>query len=371
MTGVKLEVLTDVEMYTFVEQGLRGGVTTVNHRHFKANNKYLEDFDAENPSSFIHYVDANNLYGAAMMNKMPTKNFRWLEEKEIESFDVRSTNADGDKCYILEVDMEYPETLHDHHTDFPLAVEGKQINEAQLSNYNKQFLEQHGETFTASKKLVPDLHHKVKYTCSLKNLQLFLRHGLVLKKIHRILVADQEDFMTEYIRFNSAKRQQASDDFSKDFWKLCNNSVYGKFIESVRNRTDVKVVTDERMALKLTSKPQYLGMHRLDDDIALVQCTKTKIVLNKPITCGFMVLEHAKHIMYKFWYDVLKPRYGSNIKLLLSDTDSFVYAVYTDDGYADLHQMKGLMDLAGYHPGSVLGSFRELENKKVPGKILG
>ena len=141
MTGVKLEVLTDVEMYTFVEQGLRGGVTTVNHRHFKANNKYLEDFDAENPSSFIHYVDANNLYGAAMMNKMPTKNFRWLEEKEIESFDVRSTNADGDKCYILEVDMEYPETLHDHHTDFPLAVEGKQINEAQLSNYNKQFLE--------------------------------------------------------------------------------------------------------------------------------------------------------------------------------------------------------------------------------------
>eukprot|EP00116_Pleurobrachia_bachei_P000372 sb/3460634/ len=386
MTGVKLEVLTDIDMYTFVEQGLRGGVTTVNHRYFKANNWYLENFDPEVPSSFIHYVDANNLYGAAMMNKMPTKNFRWLEEEEIESFDVLSTSADRDKCYILEVDLEYPEALHDYHTDFPLAVEGKQIQEAQLSDYNRQFLEQHGEeaqlsdynrqfleqhgeTFSPSRKLVPDLNDKTRYTCSLKNLQLFLKHGLVLNKIHRDLVADQEDFMTKYISYNSAKRQQATDDFSKDFWKLCNNAVYGKFIESVRNRTDVKVVTDEKMALKLTSKPQYLGMHRLDDDIALVQCTKRKIVLNKPITCGFMVLENAKHIMYEFWYDVLKPRYGSNIKLMLSDTDSFVYAVYTEDGYKDLFEMKELMDLAGYHPDTALGKFRDPENKKVPGKF--
>eukprot|EP00116_Pleurobrachia_bachei_P000927 sb/3461189/ len=369
MTGVKLEVLTDIDMYTFIEEGLRGGVTTVNHRYFKSNNKYLDDFNPEEPSSFIHYVDANNLYGASMMNKMPTKNFQWLSQEEISSLDVQKLDAEGDKCYILEVDLGYPEALHDYHTDFPLAVEGKQIHEAQLSDYNRQFLEQHGETFSPSRKLVPDLNDKIRYTCSLKNLQLFLKHGLVLTKIHRVLTADQEDFMTPYINFNSAKRQEATDEFSRDFWKLCNNSVYGKFIESVRKRTDVKVVTDERMALKLTSKPQYKGAHILDQDITLIQCSKARIILNKPIFCGFMVLENAKHIMYQFWYEVLKPKYGDNIKLLFSDTDSFVYAVYTEDGYKDLFEMKDLMDLAGYLPDSILGPFRELKNKKVPGKF--
>eukprot|EP00116_Pleurobrachia_bachei_P007745 sb/3468007/ len=148
-----------------------------------------------------------------------------------------------------------------------------------------------------------------------------------------------------------------------------NNCVYGKFIESVRKHTDVKVATNERTALKLTSKPQYMGFHRLDDEIALVQCSKLKIVLDKPIACGFMVLENAKFTMYNMWYNILKPRYGDKITLLLSDTDSFIYSVKTEDGYRDLFNMRNIMDLAEYHPATPLGCFKDTRNKKVPGKF--
>ena len=369
MTGVSLDYITDIDKYTFVEENLRGGVATINHRLFTANNKYLDDYNPQKPSSYINYIDCNNLYGASMMQKLPIGNFRWLDKEEIANLDIDKLDPDGDTCYILEVDLHYPAHLHNKHTDYPLAVEKKIIREEQLSPVNLEFLRINKEKFKPSTKLVPDLHDKVKYVCSLRNLKLFIKHGLVLQKIHRVLVADQSDFMSSYIEFNSLKRQAATTDFEKDFFKILNNAVFGKFIESVRKRTNVDVVKDPTRASKLVSKPQYLGFHTLDEDITLVQSVKRKIVLDKPIACGYMVLENAKNIMYDFWYDVLKPMYGNRIKLLLSDTDSFIYAVYTDDSYQDLYNNRHLMDLSGYEDDTILGKFHDKNNKKVPGKF--
>ena len=126
---------------------------------------------------------------------------------------------------------------------------------------------------------------------------------------------------------------------------------------------------DEKSALKLTKKPQYMGFQKLEDDITIVQHHKRTVTLNKPIACGFTILENAKHIMYSFWYDVLKKQYGDRITLLLSDTDSFVYSVFTEDGYQDLYDMRNHMDLSGYHKDTQLGRFLDLSNKKVPGKF--
>ncbi len=145
--------------------------------------------------------------------------------------------------------------------------------------------------------------------------------------------------------------------------------VYGKFIESLRNRTNVDIVRDERTARRLVSKPLFRGFQILDEDITIVQSTKRTLTLNKPIACGFMVLENSKHIMTSFWYDVLKPRYGIDIKLLLSDTDSLIYSVYTEDGYRDLYELREHMDLASYEEGTCLGQFKNEVNKKVPGKF--
>ena len=203
----------------------------------------------------------------------------------------------------------------------------------------------------------------------LENLQFFINHGFELKKIHRVLTAKQETFMKAYIDFNSGKRQIAQSKFEQEFFKLMNNIIYGKFVESVRKRTDVKVVKDEKSAQKLTKKPQYMGFQKLEDDIVIVQQHKRTVTLNKPIACGFTILENAKHIMYSFWYDVLKKKYGDRITLLLSDTDSFVYSVLSEDGYRDLYDMRNLMDLSGYHEDTPLGRFLDLSNKKVPGKF--
>ena len=119
-----------------------------------------------------------------------------------------------------------------------------------------------------------------------------------------------------------------------------NNAVYGKTIEDIRKRSKVDIVKDQKRAKKLIAKPQFKGFQILDEDVTIVQSTKSKIILNKPIAVGFMVLENAKYVMNHFWYEVLKVKYEDQIKLLLSDTDSFIYAVNTEDAYHDLYNLR-------------------------------
>ena len=283
MTKVEIDLITDLDMYTFIEQNLRGGITTVNHRQFRANNKYLEDYDPNLPSSFIEYIDVNNLYGSAMRQKLPVGSFRWLTKEAIEKLDIESLDPDGPYCYILEVDLHYPPSLHDKHNDFPLAVEKKTTQIHQLSPYNREFLEENKIKFIPTEKLVPDLTDKYKYVCSLQNLQLFIEQGLILKDIHRVLVAYQAAFVKPYIDFNSEKRKNAKNAFEKDFFKLLNNAIYGKFIESLRKRTNVSIVKDEKKARRLTAKPQLMGFQILDKDLTIVQTKKKSLTLNKPI----------------------------------------------------------------------------------------
>ena len=259
MTKVEIELISDLDQYTFVEDGLRGGVCTINHRHFEANNPYLDNFDPTKATSFIHYVDANNLYGASMSKPLPIGNFRWLEKKEIETLEISNLNADGDTCYILEVDLDYPREIHDWHSDYPLAVERKAVQESQLSNYNRNFLKKTGKKFLSSVKLCPDLTNKRKYTLSLRNLQLCISQGLKLVKIHRVLAADQSPFLKPYIDFNSRRRLESKTKFSSDLFKLCNNAIYGKCIEDIRKRTNVTAVKEKKKAQKIIAKPQYTG----------------------------------------------------------------------------------------------------------------
>ena len=121
MTGVELELLTDPDMYLFVEEGLRGGISMITHRHAKANNPYVEGYKPDQPHNYLMYLDANNLYGWAMSQSLPVNNFGWLTPQEIEHLDVMTLPDDGTEGYILEVDLEYPKELHELHNDYPLA----------------------------------------------------------------------------------------------------------------------------------------------------------------------------------------------------------------------------------------------------------
>ena len=172
-----------------------------------------------------------------MSFSIPTGNYQWLKEVDINKLDIMKLNPDGDTCYILEVDLKYPAHLHDSHTDYPLAVERKTIQEGQISDFNKTCLANVQQNFHSTTKLCPDLTDKTNYVISLRNLQLCISQGLILCKIHRVLTAHQRCFLKEYIEFNSKKRQESKSKFSSDFFKLCNNAIYGKFIEDIRKRT--------------------------------------------------------------------------------------------------------------------------------------
>ena len=263
-TKVKLELIFDVDMYSMVANNIRGGVTTINHRHFISNNKHLSDYNPEEPSCYINYVDANNLYGASLSRSLPTGNYEWIKKVDISKLDVMKLYPDGGTCYILEVDLQYPTNLHDDHTDYLLAVERKTIQENQISDFNRKCLANVNEKFNLTTKLCPDLTDKAKYVISLRNLQFCISQGLVLIKIHRVFTADQRCFLKEYIDFNSRKHLESKSKFSSDFFKLCNNAIYGKFIEDVRKRTNVSVIMDEKKAHKVVAKPQYKGFQVLD-----------------------------------------------------------------------------------------------------------
>ena len=127
--------MTDIDMFQFIEKGLRGGISYIANRHGEANNKYMKEYDEMAPSKYIMYLDANNLYGWAISQYLPTGGFRWMTEKQINKIDLSKYKEDSDKGIILEVDLEYPEELHDLHNDYPLAAEKIKVTKEMLSPY--------------------------------------------------------------------------------------------------------------------------------------------------------------------------------------------------------------------------------------------
>ena len=180
MTGVRLELITDIDQHLFVESGVRGGVAQVSNRYATAKNPRIPDqYDASRPSSFILYTDCNNLYGAAMSRPLPYADFRWLEQHEIESLDVRNVSEDSDIGYILEVDLHYPHLLHDLHSDYPLAPVRQRVTTDMLSPFSKRLAEKlntaRSGTLSSVEKLLTTLEDKKNYVLHIQNLQLYLR----------------------------------------------------------------------------------------------------------------------------------------------------------------------------------------------------
>ena len=160
MTGVELELISDIDMHLFIEKGMRGGISYTGKRHSKANNKYTENYDSSKESVFIMYLDANSLYGWAMIQYLPYGGFKWLSEKEIDKFDLNLVKENSSTRYILEVDLEYPSELHDLHNDYPLAPEKLKISQNMLSKYCSDIADKYGIKIGVVNKLVPSLGNK-------------------------------------------------------------------------------------------------------------------------------------------------------------------------------------------------------------------
>ena len=215
MTGVKFKQIFDIDIYVFIEKGLRGAITYIAKRYAKANNKYMKNQDPKKPAKFITYLDMNNLYGWVMSSYLPYGGFKWL--KNVDGFDVNSVSEKSPIGYIFEVNLEYPDELHALHNDYPLDPEKIAISYDMLSNYCKKIADEYEINVGDMKKLIPHLGNKTNYVLHYRCLQLYLSLGIKLTKNHRVLTFKQSDQIKKYIHFNNEKRTNAANSFEKKF----------------------------------------------------------------------------------------------------------------------------------------------------------
>lgn len=315
-------------------------------RYAKANNHTTPDFNENKPNTWLVYQDCNNLYGWAMSQYMPFGEFKWVEPSLDGLNELTDTSPKG---RVYEVDISYPQHLHDDHNDLPFLPQNSIPPGSKVQ------------------KLMATLNPKKNYIIHYRNLQQAISNGLIVEKVHRVLQFSQSPWLADYINLNTEMRKQATNDFEKDFYKLMNNAVFGKTMESMRKRVQMELVPCERRLQKLINKPTFKHCTPCGPNLVIVSLESKIISFCKPIYIGFSVLEVSKTLMYDYHYNVMKKHYKDRITLMYTDTDSLVYNVKTENFYHDLANNSLLLDrmdtanLPRDHPCFIAS------RKKVPG----
>jgi hypothetical protein len=379
-TRVELQLMTDMDMIHFFQRGIRGGLSYICKRRSVANIPAMGvAFDPTKPKQEILYVDANNLYGFAMSQPMPTGNFQWISPEEFletESHDLATFQQTLDRLnespvnYVLEVDALFPDELHDYMADFPFLPEN--------------MIPPGGKT----QKLINHLGDRDRYILSYEMMLLAREQGIQFPKIHRVLRYNQSYWLKPYIELNTRLRMDSKNTFEQEYYKLLNNSVYGKWMEDVTKYVNFELFTTNNSPRykRYHQKKPYLIKRKMvykrcptheedplsdaceDEEGCVVGMEKKKlrVLLNKPIYIGFKVLELSKLVMYQFFYHVLKPIFGHRMRLLATDTDSLILEIVSNDLTDELRQIRQHLDLSNYDKNHILYN---PENRKVPGKF--
>jgi hypothetical protein len=376
-TNQEIGLISDPTMYLWVEDSIRGGYCgSGSCRSMKANNPYLPDYDASKPSNYIGYYDANNLYGWAMIQKLPTGNMEWLSQEFLdrmrqnpETF-LENLDPNGPVGYMFEVDLHVPPSLHEKFNNFPPAPTKRHIQLVELSESYQVPLMQKLNAGLGAEKLITDLHDKSNYKIHYRLLQLYIDLGVQIKKVHTGLQFDQDNWIKPYIENNTRMRNSFESEFLRDLWKLLSNAIYGKQMENKRNRQSVQLVFDQKKARKLFRKPTIQQIIPIDQDLSLYLMKRVNVKLDTPIIVGSAILDLSKLLMYDIYYNFFYKKYGSDCTLIYTDTDSFIVNVDCQDLYRDIYNDSQFFDLSAYktdHP--LFGKFQKLENKQVLGKL--
>ena len=220
-----------------------------------------------------------------MSFKLPTHGFKWIDVDKSKILQLLE-KKDTKKGFIFEVDLDYPETLWETHNDYPLAPEKIKLERIE--------------------KLICSFKPKRHYVAHYKNLKQYLEEGMILKKVHRGIKFYQSSWLEPYIRKNTDLRKLAETSFEKDFFKLMNNSVFGKTIENIRKRQNLLLVDKEEKALKLIAKPNFERATIFDENLVAIHMKKTEVYFNKPIYLGQAILDISKTLMFDFHYNYIR-----------------------------------------------------------------
>lgn len=348
LTGVKIELLTDLDKILFVERNIRGGLSFISQR--------LVEVERDEKMKEILFVDANNLYGQSMSGFLPFNNFKWMEDSQFRDTDIdwKTINTQGEDGFILEVDLAYPEHLHEEHNSFPLAPQKLKVNLEMLSPYARachfalkpEIMKYNAEKLTST--FLP----RRNYVCHFANLQLYLQQGMILEKVHRVLTFKQKKFIKPYIDYCTRKRMESVSSFQGSIFKLLSNSLFGKFLEHQRDRLNASFVSTEGAARRSLSNPCFERYKILNEELVVFFMKQKQVTLNKAYPVGFTILEQSKVHMYDFFYNVLKPMFN-RASLFLTDTDSYGVLVEKYPEQRDVSAIQCLkehMDFSNYDP---------------------
>ena len=345
-----LQLLDDATMYQFFESGIRGGMTFVNKHRVTAND-----------NTNILYIDINNLYGWALSYKLPCSEFTWIVDDQVLSnlVHVRLPLMNVETCevgYIFEVDLHTPEHLHDKLDQLPPAP-----------------ITQRPPNSTVTKLLLTheDKHH---YVVHFALLQFYISLGVIVTAVHRAVSFQQEHIFKCFIEGNTEKRAIASSEVARSFYKLKNNSLYGKTVENIRKRVDLRICNSEKKLVTCASKATFKRTIDITDDLILAELSKEMVCLDKPIYIGQAVLDLSKLRMYRLHYNELeryRQEFDCQLNIVACDTDSFFLecvGVNLDEQLLPAMMRDKLLDTSNYakdHPlystqfASQIGKFKD------------
>ena len=359
-TNIKLQTLQDKDLILLIENNIRGGVSSVmGDRYVKSdeNNKII-------------YADATNLYGHSMSQFLPydeiemwhghpDKYWTWLDI-------ILNTPNDSEIGYFLEFDLKYPDDIKEKTRYFPFCPENKKNNP---DKYNEYMNSIKPENYTKSKKLICDWTDKKKYLIHYRMLKFYLRHGMIVEKIHEIISFKQSRWLEGYISFNTQKRNKAKNEFEKDFFKLLVNAAFGKFLENIRNRLDLELIKKDNIKkfADQQSKSTFNGIQKTYENYYSFTYKKNEFVMDKAIYVGFSILNLSKLHMYETYYDTLQPYFGQeSLKIHYVDTDGMFLSMKTENIIKDLKKLENIFDFSNLDKNHELYSEK---NKKVVGKF--
>jgi hypothetical protein len=311
-TGIELALISDKNLLDKVETSKRGGYTFVGtERYFKANNKYLNDYDENIESKYGLYVDANNLYGLAICQHLPYSDIKSTNDILID--DVLNTPDDSDIGYMVELDLSFPKEIHELLTQFVPCPENLKPTKEWFNEYQQE-VQALTKATTNTTTLVAHLYDRKNYTLHYRNLKCLLtlkvkvnnkEHGILITHTHNIISFKQSACMKPYIEGNNDLRKEAKHEFETDFLKLMHNSVFGKTMENVKHRIGLRLTTDPNMAIKQFSMLNFKTAKHLDG-LYMVEQYKTKVVMSKPIYVGCASLDLSKVTMLELHYNVME-----------------------------------------------------------------